>query len=269
VSKQEIPTTRLSGKLLFSRERIDAWVRGHTSGKANAQAVRPPALLVGSHDPLLDWAIRESRCGLASMCYGSLDGVDRIAAGQASVAAIHLPPGKGSRRNIGICQERLAREDMVLISWALREQGLVLAPGNPLGIARLGDLPTRHARVIARQTQAGSYLLLQELLAKEGVAPQTLQWAQTVANTESEIAAAILEGAADAGLAVRSVAKQYNLDFLPLTQESLDLIVVRASYFEAPMQALLRFAKTPAFAQHANKMSGYQIETNGQVIWNA
>ncbi len=269
VSKQQIPTTRVSGKLLFSRERIDSWVRGHTKGKASLHAVRPAPLLVGSHDPLLDWAIRESRCGLASMCYGSLDGVDRIAAGSASVAAIHLPPGKGSSRNIGVCQERLAREDMVLISWARREQGLVLAPGNPLGIRKLADLVTLKAKVIARQRQAGSYLLLQELLANALIAPASLHWAQTVANTESEIAATILEGTADAGLAVRSVAKQYHLDFLPLSLESLDLIVVRSAYFEAPMQTLLQFAQSPAFAEHAAKMSGYQLETLGQVLWNA
>jgi putative molybdopterin biosynthesis protein len=269
VSKDLIPTTRVSGKLLFARERIDAWVRGNTVTNIPLQAIRPPQVVVGSHDPLLDWAIRESRCGLASMCYGSLDGVDRMVTGQATVAAIHLPPGQGSRRNVGICQERLARHDMVLLSWAKREQGLVLAPGNPLNIHSLLDLRTTQARVVARQTQAGSYLLLQELLAREKIATQTLKWAHSTATTESDVAAAVLEGSADAGLAVRSVARQFHLEFVPLTHESLDLIVLRSAYFEAPMQTLLHFARSTQFSDHANKLSGYQLDRLGQVLWNA
>jgi putative molybdopterin biosynthesis protein len=269
VSKDLIPTTRVSGKLLFARERIDAWVRGNTVSSLPVQASRPPHVVVGSHDPLLDWAIRESRCGLASMCYGSLDGIDRMVAGQASVAAIHLPPGQGSRRNIGICQERLERHDMVLLAWAQREQGLILAPGNPLHIHTLNDLVTTQARVIARQTQAGSYLLFQELLARAQITSQALNWAREIANTESDVAAAVLEGSADAGLAVRSVAKQFQLDFLPLARESLDLIVSRPAYFEAPLQSLLHFTASRPFQDYAIKLSGYHLAELGQVLWNA
>jgi putative molybdopterin biosynthesis protein len=87
--------------------------------------------------------------------------------------------------------------------------------------------------------------------------------------SESDIASAILDGKADAGLAIRAVARQFHLDFVPLATEELDLIVSRRAYFEAPMQALLAFTCTAMFRQYARELSGYDVSELGKVVWNA
>ena len=274
VAQGTIPHSRISGKLLFPRSLVDEWVRRGMSGAPLVASRNAPAVLAGSHDPLLEWAVRESRCGLATMTYGSLDGVDRLLAGSACAAAIHLPAakqegGKDLDRNVELAQDRLAHMDCVLLQWATREQGLVLAAGNPLKIKSLADLKKRKMRVAMRQEGAGSHLLFLQLLGEAGVDSNALTYLNPPAQTESEVAAAILDGRADTGLAVRAVARQFHLDFVPLAHERLDIAVLRGSYFDPPLQSLFAFTKRPLFQRQAKMLAGYDVGELGRVRWNA
>jgi hypothetical protein len=93
-------------------------------------------IVAGSHDPLLEWALRESGSGLALLAEGSEAGLRRLAAGEAMVAGIHLHriEGEDADANLQAVASESALADAVLIAWARREQGLVLAPGNPLKV---------------------------------------------------------------------------------------------------------------------------------------
>ncbi len=274
VAQGEIPHSRVSGKLLFPRTLVDEWVKQSTAGATLTAMRNAPAVIAGSSDPLLEWAVRESRCGLATMTYGSMDGVDRLVTGSACAAAMHIPSlggtaARGGDRNVALASERLSHLDCVLIEWAKREQGLVVAAGNPHKIGKLADLTKPKLRVIQRQPGAGSYLLFLQLLAEARIDPDKLKTMQPAAQTETEIASAILDGRADAGLAVRAVARQFHLDFLPLTIERLDIAVLRPSYFDAPWQALMAFTGKPAFKRYAQTLAGYDIRGLGAVMWNA
>lgn len=274
VAQGDIPHSRVSGKLLFPRTLVDEWVKQSTAGTAITAMRNAPAVIAGSSDPLLEWAVRESRCGLATMTYGSMDGVDRLLAGSACAAAMHIPSVGGSAkpggdRNIALASERLSHLDCVLLEWAKREQGLVVAAGNPHKIGNLADLTKPKLRVVVRQPGAGSYLLFLQLLTESRIDPDKLKIVQPAAQTEIDIASAILDGRADAGLAVRAVARQFHLDFIPLTIERLDIAVLRASFFDAPWQALMAFTGKPAFKRYAQTLAGYDIHGLGAVMWNA
>lgn len=275
VAQQAIPHSRVSGKLLFPRALIDEWVKQSTSDHNLRNLRNAPAVIAGSSDPLLEWAVRESRCGLASMTYGSTDGIDRLAGGSACAAALHIPAAPGGRlaagedRNLSITRDRLGHLDCVLLEWAKREQGLVVAAGNPLKIKTLADLKKPRVRTVLRQQGAGSFLLFLQLLGSAGLHVDQIRTVQPVAQTEADIASAILDGRADAGLAVRAVACQFHLDFIPLAIERLDIAVLRPSYFDPPWQALMEFTRRPAFQRYAKSLAGYDIAALGKVIWNA
>ena len=274
VAQGDIPHSRVSGKLLFPRTLVDEWVKQSTAGAAITAMRNAPAVIAGSSDPLLEWAVRESRCGLATMTYGSMDGVDRLLAGSACAAAMHIPSVGGSAkpggdRNIALASERLSHLDCVLLEWAKREQGLVVAAGNPHKIGNLADLTKPKLRVVVRQPGAGSYLLFLQLLTESRIDPDKLKIVQPAAQTEIDIASAILDGRADAGLAVHAVARQFHLDFIPLTIERLDIAILRASVFDAPWQALMAFTGKPAFKRYAQTLAGYDIHGLGKVMWNA
>jgi putative molybdopterin biosynthesis protein len=265
VARQAIPHSRVSGKLLFPRVLIDEWVKRGMAGNLVAAHQDAPAVLAGSSDPLLEWAVRESRCGLATMTYGSMDGVGRLIAGDACGAAMHIP----NSGNLQVAKERLSHLDCALIRWASREQGLIVPTQNPLKISSLADLVKPDVRVVVRQQGAGSYLLYLQLLSEAGINPDAIQQIQPNAQTESDVASAILDGRADAGLAVRAVAQQFHLGFIPLITEHLDVAVIRKSYFDAPFQTLLAFTNSVAFRRYAASLAGYDVAQLGQVLWNA
>ncbi len=271
VREKRIPCTRVTGKWLFPRPLIDAWLaRGTALPEAGTNAVHdPPPVVVGSHDPLLEWSLRDSGGGLALHTGGSLDGLRRLAAGEGVLCGLHVLDGETGTYNEAAVREACAGLDVVLIEWAWRDQGLVLAPGNPLGIGSLADVKARGACLALRQAEAGSRILLDHLLAAAGLSVADLATAPAPARSETDLGLAVLEGKADAGLAVAAVARQLRLDFVALHRERFDLLVRRRAYFEPPVQALLAFARSDAFAARAAEMGGYDISHLGAIVYNA
>jgi excisionase family DNA binding protein len=256
---------RAGGKLLFAGTDVDAWLARSARG-ASAGPAAPT--IGGSHDPLLEWAVRESRCGLALLTQGSLDGLARLVAGEVCAALLHVPAPDLADFNRHLADERLRGGNIALVEWARREQGLLVARGNPKRLKSVAQLAGRGVRVALRQEGAGSRELLERLLAREGLNVSSLKSSGAPAMTESDLAAAIQRGEADAGLGVRSAAHLAGLGFVPLVLERLDLAVSRASWFDPPMQRLWAFARSRRFTQHAIALPGYDLAGLGTVTWN-
>ncbi|HEX6979917.1 MAG TPA: helix-turn-helix transcriptional regulator [Alphaproteobacteria bacterium] len=268
VRERKIPCSRVTGKWLFPKALIDLWVAQNSEPGPDVDNRAPAAIVAGSHDPLLDWAVRESRCGLAMLPGGSLDGLHRVAAGEAMLAGIHVREADGTY-NVGTVRNVMPRRDYVILEWAKREQGLVVAQGNPLGLRTVADLRVKKARVVLRQPEAGSQILLVQLLASAGLSPDQLTTLPNPALSENDLGLAIAEGKADAGVAVRAVANQFRLGFVPLQTERFDLVMRRRDYFQPPVQKLFAFSRTPGFHERAADLGGYDVGELGQVIYNS
>lgn len=276
VADGEVPCRRVTGKLLFPRVEIDAWIAGDAGSSVSSLPSVPPTMMrespraeivAGSHDPLLDWALRESGAALPTLFDGSMDGVARFEKREASVAAIHIPEEGGVRWNLSAVRALGPGRNAVLISWAFRSRGLIVAPGNPFGIASIADLAGK--QLAQRQADAGSQLLLEQLMAGAGLSEGDVGGLDAPARTETDVADAIRDGRAEAGLGLAGVARQHGLDFIPLVEERFDLLVCRRFYFEPPFQALLDFASGPGFRGRAADLGGYDVSECGRVRDNA
>src|ERR671917_626884 len=205
-----------------------------SAGPAGSYGPVPGAvLLAGSDDPALDLLVRES-AGSASVApgaRGSVPGLEQLARGTADAAAVHLLDVASGRWNEGFARSALAGQPVVLMHLWRREQGLVVARGNPRRIRAVADLADH--RVAWRAPGAGSRLLLERLMLQEGIEPRPEHGVQ--AESHLAVAAAVAAGAADAGLAVRSVADSLDLDWIPVVTE----------WFELAMAAGTRHAVDP------------------------
>jgi len=267
VSDNAIPVSRVTGKLLFPRDVIVAWLGRHTefgSGEAALKVHEP--VVAGSHDPLLEWALRESGAGLAVLTDGSIDGLKRLAAGSAVAAGIHLPELEGDGFNAGWVRRHLSGQPVVAIEWARRRQGLILPRGNPRNIAGLADLAG--LRLIPRQPGSGSRELLDRLLAAGPALDPAVNLLDPPARNEADVAHAVAAGRADAGLAIAAAARQYGLEFVPLVEERYDIVAWRRDYFDPPLQRLMVFCSNPAFAERAGELGGYDVSGFGTVHYN-
>jgi excisionase family DNA binding protein len=265
---RRLPAAQLGGKWLFPRVLLERWLAAQADGPDVAHRLDPPSILAGSHDPLLDWAVRQSGCGLALRTGGSLEGLAAVARGEALVAAIHLLDPDTGTYNEPAAREALAGRGIVGISWAWREQGLIVPPGNPRGLAAVADLAQPGVRVAGRQPRAGSHILLTHLLTEAGLRLDLVSFLAQPALSKDEVAAAVAEGRADAGFGIRAEAASRGLGFVPLIRERFDLVMERRHYFGPAVQALLAFARTELFAARAARMGGYDLIASGAVAFN-
>jgi len=266
VANATVPCTKVTGKWLFPRAALDRWLMAGLVLPALAQAPAPP-IVGGSHDPLLEWVLRESGSGLASLPEGSEAGLRRLARGEITAAAIHVHrlDGDDEAANLDAVADAPGLHDVVVIAYARREQGLVLAPGNPLQLRDVAGVAARRARLALRPQGAGAQLLLLALLARAGLAFDALALVKPVCPTGADIAQAVRSGRADCGIATRSVAQAAGLDFVPLTWERFDLALHQRDYFRPGLQALFKFVRTAAFRDRAAELAGYDVSEAGDV----
>ena len=257
-----IPHRRVTNKLLFPKAEIDVWLGG---GEA---APRPivPSVVAGSHDPLLDWAIRESGSGLATAFDGSLAGLDLLLSGDAAAAGMHVFDPESRDWNRAAIRAKMPTGPWVLIEWAKRQQGLILAPAISDQIEAITDLVGR--RVVQRQASAGAALLFEHLIRDAGFEPEQLDVLPEIARTETDAAAAIASEKAEVAPGLEAAARQFRLGFLPTVQERFDLLIDRRAWFEPPLQMLMSFARSPRFADKAADLGGYDLTAAGTVHWN-
>ena len=267
VRQRAIPHVRATGKLLFPRAQVDAWIAGKRE-VPSPKSVRPP-IIAGSHDPLLEWAARESRCGLALLTTGSRAGVLALAAGGATAAVTHWLDDATGEYNIPLVREALPNADIVMLEWARRVQGFLVREGNPHRIRKVSDLARKRLRIASRQQEAGSHHLFLHLLARNGIAPETLDWVPRAAHAETELAATIRHGDADVGLGIEAAARANGLGFIPLTVERLDIVTFKRDAFEPALQTLFNWTRSREFTARAEELGGYDVAHTGRVVLNA
>src|SRR5262249_1870983 len=152
---------------------------------------RPDAapIISGSYDPLLEWALRQSGSGLAMLALGSEAGFLRFAAGETIAAAIHLHALQDveTDANVDVLRSHNRPQDAVMIAFCRREQGFLVAPGNPLRLGSIEDIIKKRARIAMRPKGAGAQLLLLALLHRAHVALEELGSGGSVCPTDADV----------------------------------------------------------------------------------
>ena len=267
VSENAIPCTKITGRWLFPKDALDRWLADSLLQSHAMPPAEPMPIVGGSHDLLLEWALRESGSGLATLPEGSEAGLERLMRGELVAAAIHLHALDNEKidANIEAIRTKPNLHDAVLLAFTRREQGLVVAPGNPLGITGLRDVVKRQARVAVRPEGAGAQLLLRALLHRMKMGPDHLACVSPPCPTGPDIAQAIRVGRADCGIAFRAVADGAALDFVPIVWERFDLVVRQRHYFRPALQAFVNFLRSPAMQLRASELGGYDLSEAGAV----
>jgi excisionase family DNA binding protein len=266
VANNAVPCSKITGRWLFPKAALDRWVTAGLLMSATLAQPAPP-IVGGSHDPLLEWALRDSGSSLASLPEGSEAGLSRLARGEVMAAAIHLHHAEGDdeRANVDAVGDAPGLHDAVVIGFARREQGLLVAPGNPLRLTDMAGVAKRRARIALRPPGAGAQLLLLALLGRAGLGFEALTTVKPPCPTGPDIAQAVRAQRADCGIATRAVAQTAGLDFVPLTWERFDLVLRQRDYFMPGPQALFEFLRTAAFRDHAAELGGYDVSETGRV----
>jgi putative molybdopterin biosynthesis protein len=242
--------------------------------RITVRALRPLAqiertlLAIGSHDVALDvlaGRLAAEEIELVSAHVGSIAGLVALRERSAHLAGTHvLDPETGTYNDVAV-RRYGPREPVALVRLAQREQGLLVARDNPLGIAALADIARTRARYVNRQPDAGTRILLDALLARAQIAPDDIAGYERIEFSHLAVAQLVANGSADTSLAIRAAARAFDLDFVPVAWEPYDLALPASSLDEPRIARLIAILREPAFRAEVEALGGYDCGRAGDV----
>ncbi len=228
-------------------------------------------VVVGSHDNTLDILADQIRFGhknltLSSSHVGSMGGLMAIKKGVCHLAGAHLLDTQDGSYNISYVKKYLSDVPVKLVNLVLRDQGLIVLPGNPKAIKGIEDLGRKDVTFINRQAGSGTRILLDFRLTQLGIDPSCVNGYENEEFTHMSVAVAVLSGTVDVALGIYAAAKALNLDFIPVVTEQYDLIIPEIFFESENIRILLDTINSPEFKKRVQALGGYSTEKTGQII---
>ena len=180
------------------------------------------------------------------------------------VAGTHLRDESTGESNIPAIARTFRKSAVAVISYAVWEQGILTARGNPKGIRGIEDLARKQVRMINREPGAGSRLLLDSHLRRLKISADSVAGYRNVASGHLPAAWQVRTGAADCCIAARAAARVLGLGFIPLVSERYDLVLRRAHLELPQIQVLLDTLNRSSFRRELESVGGYDARNAGQ-----
>lgn len=253
-------------------------VEGLAAGSAaTAHLMRPRTeidntiLAIGSHDLALDYLgnVLWSSMGLrlASTNTGSMGGIMALNRSETHIAGIHLLDPATGEYNLSYLKKYLKGKRVMLINLVVRQQGIMVAAGNPMGIGGLTDLANPKVRYINRQKGAGTRVLFDYLLAQAGIDAAAINGYQREEYSHLAVAAAVAAGTADACMGIYAGARALDLDFIPIASEQYDLCILPEMLGDERLILLRQAMSDAEFIREVEAYGGYDVSISGTVKW--
>jgi excisionase family DNA binding protein len=275
VSEKGLPATKITGKWLFPRYLVEQWLENETINYPKPTDPLPPyhglLIITGSNDILLDRTI-----SLFNRLYpehlavfgnlGSMGGIRALRRNLCHIASSHLLQENGQDYNFGFAKEELEQLPAV-VNFCRREQGLLLARGNPKGIQKIADLGKPGIKIVNRPLGTGTRLLLDGELKTAGIIGEQIEGYHLELQRHLDVGLEVLSGRADAGLGIRAVAGLLSLDFIPLRWERFDFLILKDRFFEKGVQLFLGLLPEAAFRELTQGLEGYDMSLCSKMLF--
>ena len=228
-------------------------------------------VIVGSHDNTLDvladqLAAAHPGLSLSSSHVGSMGGLMAIKRGGCHLAGSHLLDSEDGSYNVSYIRKYLPGRAVKLVTLVLRENGLIVARGNPKSIRGIEDLARPEVTFINRQAGSGTRILLDYRLRALGLDPARIRGYGVEEFTHMAVAVAVLTGSADAGLGVYAAARALGLDFVPVVTEQYDLVIPAEHFDTENIRALMDVVRSAEFQKRVASLGGYSTQCTGNIL---
>jgi putative molybdopterin biosynthesis protein len=229
------------------------------TGKTRARISDPSAdfsnrLLIAGCDPAVSVLARHMQSSGVELVMAHRNSTQALAllkSGLVHVAGTHL-------------QSNTFPTDSALFSFAVWEQGIVTAAGNPKGIREVEDFARKDIRIVNRERGAGSRKLLDAELKQLKISPSQVAGYKTIASGHLAAASEVRSGAADCCIATRAAARAFGLGFIPLLTERYDFAIQRKHLDLPAIQTLLNTLNRAGFRRELESAGGYDTSASGQ-----
>ncbi len=275
VSEKGLPATKVTGKWLFPRHLVEQWIETHTINypeNAGQLPIYQGLLIVaGSNDLLLDRTLSlYNRLDSGHVAVfgnlGSMGGLQALRKNLCHMASSHLLQEDETEYNFDFAFKELDKMPAV-VNFCRREQGILVAKGNPKSISTVADLGRPGIKIVNRSLGTGTRLLLDRELKKAGLKGEKIDGYANEVQRHLDLGIEILSGRADAGPGIRAVAGLLNLDFLPLRWERFDLMISKERFFDENIQGFLGLLHEKTFKTLSDEICGYDLSLSGKMVF--
>ncbi len=241
--------------------------------------LRPADLMIiGSHclgiDVLLEVMGKNVNAKVINV--GSTAGILAVKRGEADIAGVHLLDEDTGEYNVPYLIKYGLSGKAVLVKGYVREQGFIVAKGNPKKIRGFEDLLRDDVTFINRNPGSGTRVLLdmnlKRIAGKIGVEfdeiKKRIRGYDVEAKTHTAVAVAVLMGKADVGLGIRTVAERFGLDFIPVRPEEFDFVIRKDRLGKESVRLFLEALRSEEFKRELEKrLPGMRVtERTGTII---
>lgn len=275
ISDKGLPATKITGKWLFPLRLVEQWIDANTSNYPQPRTSLPAydglLIITGSNDPLLDKAISIFNGNLSEHIavfanLGSMGGLQTLRRNLCHMASSHLMQDNGEGYNFDFADREFDNMP-AMVNFCKREQGLLVAKGNPKKINGIADLARPGLKIVNRSNTTGTRLLLDRELEKTGIKGNDIAGYHHEVAKHIDIGLEILSGHADAGPAIRYVAALLDLDFIPLRWERYDLLIDKNRFFDQGVQLFIGMLHENDFTAAATAFAGYDLSMSGKMVF--
>ena len=273
IAEKGLPASKVTGKWLFPIHLVRQWIETGTENYPELAKLPPYhglILIAGSNDLLLDKVIstfnlkHEEHIAMFGIA-GSLGGLKALKQNLCHIASSHLV-ADNEEYNFPFLKDEMDQLPAV-VNFCKREQGLIIAKGNPKQIHAIKDLDQKEVRIINQQLTTGTRKLFDKLLKEAGIKGETLNGYDTLATRHMDVGLEILNGRADAGPGIRPVANILGLDFIPICWERFDLVITKERFFDQGIQLFLSLLKGKVIQATADEYGGYDLSQTGKMVY--
>lgn len=264
---------RADGILTIPRnsEGVEAGERVQVELTRSIEDINNTIVSIGSHDLIMDMIgslihRKDSRYSLSSAHVGSMGGLMALRRGEAHIAPIHLLDEETGIYNESYIRKLLPGKEIVLVKGVKRVQGLMVKSGNPKTIKGFSDFTREDVQFVNRQKGAGTRILVDYMLKREGIVPEAISGYEREMTTHMAVAAAVSSGSADVGVGVLSAAKAMELDFIPIGVEEYDFAVPEKYLRLDMLQQFIDIIESPEFSEILRELGGYEADDIGRIV---
>ena len=275
VAEKGLPASKVTGKWLFPRHLVEQWIETQTINypdTGHLQRLQPGLLvLAGSNDPLLDRTISLFNSAFQAPIavfgnLGSMGGLRALRQNLCHIASSHLLQEDNEEYNFDYAFQELDSMPAV-VNFSRREQGILVAKGNPKKITGVVDLAESGMRIVNRSPGTGTRLLLDREFKKAGIKGEKVEGYNHEVHRHLDVGLEILSGRADAGPGIGAVAGLLNIGFIPIRWERFDLMILKDRFFDEEIQRFLSLLHETPFRQIAESLNGYDISISGNMVF--
>lgn len=287
IKKGELPSYRVGKQMRIDAADLETYKLRSKGKTANQELVAPLPSIPASYErtssapvltgqdislDILSSHLERRMPGLRPLRshVGSLDSLISMYKGTADIVSTHLLDGDSGEYNIPYIRRLLIGMPYIVVNLLSRPAGLYVAKGNPHRLTGWADLGLSGLKLVNREIGSGARVLLDEQLRLHGIAPDSIIGYDRIHTSHLSVASKVAVGEADVGVgAARAASIVERVDFIALTQERYDLVIVKNDRSKPWLNELLAVLRSEEFRQELQSISGYDLSLTGQVLYEA